>query len=122
LGRWNCAASLNWFDATPTVCPPRTAASLQQDEMPVGQSQKTPVFLVPTPTKCESVISRIMALLTRLFLYRNPRVTRCVELGRRKYVRGYIQKFPDWVYNEIFAYNSKHSLRSNTKGCGGKSH
>jgi hypothetical protein len=33
-------------------------------------------------------------------------------------IRGYIQKFPDWVDNEIYAYNNKHSLRSNTKGYG----
>jgi hypothetical protein len=31
-----------------------------------------------------------------------------------------IQKFPDWVDNEIYAWNNKHSLRSNTKGYGGK--
>jgi hypothetical protein len=35
-------------------------------------------------------------------------------------VRGYIQKFPNWVVNEI--NNNKHSLRSNTKGYGGKTH
>jgi hypothetical protein len=35
---------------------------------------------------------------------------------------GYIQKFPDWVNNEIYAYNNKNSLRSNTKGYGGKTH
>jgi hypothetical protein len=39
------------------------------------------------------------------------------EYGR---MRGCIQKFPDWVDNEIYAYNNKHSLRSNIKGCGGK--
>jgi hypothetical protein len=39
-----------------------------------------------------------------------------------KYIRGCIQKFPDWVDNEIYAYNNKHSLRSNTKGYGGKTH
>jgi hypothetical protein len=33
-----------------------------------------------------------------------------------------IQKFPVWVDNEIYAYNNKHSLRSNTKGYGGKTH
>jgi hypothetical protein len=33
----------------------------------------------------------------------------------------YIQKFPDWVDNEIYVYN-KHSLRSNKKGYGGKTH
>jgi hypothetical protein len=38
------------------------------------------------------------------------------------YVRGCIQKFPDWVYNEIHAYNNKHSLRSSTEGYGGKIH
>jgi len=35
-------------------------------------------------------------------------------------IRGYIQKFPDWVDNEIYTYNNEHSLRSNTKGYGGK--
>jgi hypothetical protein len=35
-------------------------------------------------------------------------------------VRGCIQKFPDWVDNEI--NNNKHSLRSNTKDYGGKTH
>jgi hypothetical protein len=37
-------------------------------------------------------------------------------------IQGYIQRFPDWVDNEIYAYNNKHSLRSNTKGYGGKTH
>jgi hypothetical protein len=36
--------------------------------------------------------------------------------------RGYIQKFPVWVHNEIYAYNNKHWLRSSTKGYGGKTH
>jgi hypothetical protein len=35
-------------------------------------------------------------------------------------IRGYIRQFPDWVDNEI--NNNKHSLRSNTKGYGGKIH
>jgi hypothetical protein len=35
-------------------------------------------------------------------------------------LRGCIQKFPDLVDNEI--NNGKHSLRSNTKGYGGKTH
>jgi hypothetical protein len=38
------------------------------------------------------------------------------------YVRGYIQKFPDWVDNEINNSNDKLSLRSNKKGYGGKTH
>jgi hypothetical protein len=37
-----------------------------------------------------------------------------------RHVRGCIQKFPDWVDDEIYAYNNKYSLRSNTKGYGGK--
>jgi hypothetical protein len=37
-------------------------------------------------------------------------------------LRGCIQKFPDWVNNEMNNNNNKHSLRSNTKGYGGKSH
>jgi hypothetical protein len=35
---------------------------------------------------------------------------------------GVTKKFPDRVDNEIYAYNNKHSLRSNTKGHGGKTH
>jgi hypothetical protein len=35
---------------------------------------------------------------------------------------GYIQKFPNWVDNVIYAYNNKHLLRSNTKGYGGRTH
>jgi hypothetical protein len=38
------------------------------------------------------------------------------------YLRGCIQKFADWVDSEIYAYNNKHLLRSNTKGYGGKTH
>jgi hypothetical protein len=36
------------------------------------------------------------------------------------YIQGRIQKFPDWVDNEIYAYNNKYSLRSNIKGYDGK--
>jgi hypothetical protein len=38
------------------------------------------------------------------------------------FIWGCIQKFPDWVDNEIYANNNKNSLRSNTKGYGGKTH
>jgi hypothetical protein len=38
------------------------------------------------------------------------------------HLRGCIQTFPDWVDNEIYAYNNKHSLRSNAKGYGGKTY
>jgi len=36
-------------------------------------------------------------------------------------IRGRIQKFPDWVDTEI-NNNNKHSLRSNKKGYGDKTH
>jgi hypothetical protein len=36
-------------------------------------------------------------------------------------IRACIQKFPYWVDNEI-NNNNKHSLRSNTKGYGAKTH
>jgi len=36
-------------------------------------------------------------------------------------IRGYIQKFSDWIVNEINNIN-RFSLRSNTKGYGGKTH
>jgi len=37
-----------------------------------------------------------------------------------KMKRGCIQTFPDWVDKVIYAYNNKHSFRSNTKGYGRK--
>jgi len=37
-------------------------------------------------------------------------------------IRWCIQKFPDWVDNEINNSNNKHSSKSNTKGYGGKTH
>jgi hypothetical protein len=41
----------------------------------------------------------------------------------RQHLRGCIQKFPDWLDNEINNTNeSKHSLTSNAKGYGGKTH
>jgi hypothetical protein len=40
----------------------------------------------------------------------------------QNYLRGCIQKFPDWVDNEKYDYKNKHSLRSNTKAYGGKTH
>jgi hypothetical protein len=42
--------------------------------------------------------------------------------GSMSIIGGCIQKFPNWVDNEIYAYNNKHSLRSNTKAYGGKTH
>jgi hypothetical protein len=48
---------------------------------------------------------------------------RC-PLGRQ-YLPEYTRVYPKvsgLSHNEIYAYNNKHSLRSNTKGCGGKTH
>jgi len=38
------------------------------------------------------------------------------------YIRGCIQKFPDWVDKEIYSYIWYYSLKSNTKGYGGKTY
>jgi hypothetical protein len=40
----------------------------------------------------------------------------------RTLMRGCIQKFPNWVDNEIYTYNNKNSLTSNIQGYGGKTH
>jgi hypothetical protein len=40
--------------------------------------------------------------------------SRSIRLPIKSHIRGCIKKFPDWVDNEIYAYNNKHSLRSNT--------
>jgi len=37
-------------------------------------------------------------------------------------ILGCIQNYPDWVDNDKDDYNNKHSLRSNTKDYGGKTH
>jgi hypothetical protein len=39
-----------------------------------------------------------------------------------QYIQWYIQKFPDWIDKEMYAYLWYYSLRSNTKGYGGKTH
>jgi len=50
--------------------------------------------------------------------WNNVRITRCLRYYYS--IRGCIQNFPDWLDNEI--NNNKYSLRSNTKGYGGKTH
>jgi hypothetical protein len=40
---------------------------------------------------------------------------------RDNFLRGYVQKFQDWVDNEK-NNNNKHSLENDTKGYGGKTH
>jgi hypothetical protein len=46
----------------------------------------------------------------------------CGHLPLKPWIQGCIQKFLDWVNNEIYTYNGKLSLRSNTKGYGSKIH
>jgi hypothetical protein len=59
---------------------------------------------------------------TLMFLDRtNTRIVASNPIQRIE-VRGCIQKFPDWIDNEINNNNNKHSLRSNTKGYGCKTH
>jgi hypothetical protein len=53
--------------------------------------------------------------------YRTIRMNVTV-LGPCWHIRGRIQKFPDWVDNEIYAYLWYYSLRSNTNVYGGKTH
>jgi hypothetical protein len=52
----------------------------------------------------------------------NKRVSLNFSVWKFSVIRRCIQKFLDWVNNEIYAYNNKHSLRSNTKAYGGKTH
>jgi hypothetical protein len=56
-------------------------------------------------------------LLRQKWMLWDAKLLECVV-----YLRGCIQKFPDWIDNEIYAYNNKHSLRRNTKCYGGKTH
>jgi hypothetical protein len=42
------------------------------------------------------------------------------EESPEQFTRGCIQKFPDWVDKEIYAYLWYYSLKSNTKGYGRK--
>jgi hypothetical protein len=55
-----------------------------------------------------------------IFTFFGPNITLSTLFSYTLKLRGCIQKFPDWVDNETD--NNKHSLRSNTKGYGGKNH
>jgi hypothetical protein len=46
---------------------------------------------------------------------------KAIESALHRSVRGFIQKFSDWVDNEM-NNNNEYSLRSNTKDYGGKTH
>jgi hypothetical protein len=45
---------------------------------------------------------------------------KCIFTLAYSVVREFMQKFPDWVDNEVYAYKNKHSSRSNTKCYGGR--
>jgi hypothetical protein len=62
---------------------------------------------------------RLNYIICPLFTYH---INTSTYLHFKLCVRGCIQKFSDWVDKEIYAYNNKHSLRSNTKCYGGKTH
>jgi hypothetical protein len=63
---------------------------------------------------------RIAVVLPAIIIYHPRYFSWCFMCQN---VRGCIQKFPDWVDNAINNNNNnKHSLRSNTKGYGGKTH
>jgi hypothetical protein len=47
--------------------------------------------------------------------FRRPRARPLEMSTNLLLLRGCIQKLPDWVDNEIYAYNNKHLLGSNTK-------
>jgi hypothetical protein len=57
-----------------------------------------------------------------LYLKINPQATQLHGTYSQWGIRGCMQKFTDWVDNEIHAYNNEHLLRSKTKGYGGKTH
>jgi hypothetical protein len=63
---------------------------------------------VPTQHPTRQLIPRLQTFPCKI-----PSLKQCT--------RWCIQKFPDWAGNEI-NNNNKHSLRSNTKGYGGKTH
>jgi hypothetical protein len=66
-------------------------------------------------------VSKISKKILEKYDYFNE-VTMDAAWSSETLIRGCIQKFPDWVDDEIYGYNNKHSLRNNTKGYGGKSH
>jgi len=55
-------------------------------------------------------------------VFESKRASYVLKRFLRSLLRGFIQTFPDWVDNEMNSNNNKHSLRSNTKGYGGKTH
>jgi hypothetical protein len=61
-------------------------------------------------------------LITWFEVYMVIKIQRNFVCENNLNIRGYIQKFPDWVDNEINNNNNKHSLRSGTRGCRGRTH
>jgi hypothetical protein len=78
-------------------------------------------FLTPylTSVVFNGIISRIMINRTRDFWCRSLYPVFKTQISSK--IRQCIQKFPDWADNEINNSN-KHSLRSNKKGYGVKTH
>jgi hypothetical protein len=72
----------------------------------------------PTPTTS----AKYLSLFRSVIIPSSSKNTHTQQFWNLQYmiVRGYIQKFPGWVDN--VTNNNKHSLRSNTKGYGGKTH
>jgi hypothetical protein len=76
------------------------------------------------PVLFSRLISFLLYLIDFVYKYINKQVTVTLPmypLWSDMNIRGCIQKFPDWVDNEI-NNNNKPLLRSNTKGYGGKTH
>jgi hypothetical protein len=69
-----------------------------------------------------AILDNVTQLLNEFPAFYGTRRFFTVTTRARQWIRGCIQKFQDWVDNEINAYNNKHSLRSNTKGYGDKTH
>jgi hypothetical protein len=64
-------------------------------------------------------VAEYFTSLRSVALRRPSRVAQIREQGS---VQARIQKFPDWVDTAVYANNNKHSLRSNAKGYGGRTH
>jgi hypothetical protein len=65
----------------------------------------------------------ICCVASQMLLHGEVKLSLCsTKHHAMKTCRGYIQKFPDWVDNEIYAYLWYYLLRSNTKGYGRRTH
>jgi hypothetical protein len=104
------------LDASPL----RFELYLNYDEVPWRHSSWSDIGSQELPTKDWMTSLRCASSISHVGYWTIPAKT--AENLVKTVLRGCIQKFPDWVDNEIYAYNNKHSLRSNTKGYDGKTH